>query len=68
MNIYKVTFKEKERESYWDNKPLLIVASNYSNAEDKALNFTGIDGREIVEVKLFGETTRNTDVFQLRDR
>lgn len=68
MNIYKATFKEKTRESYFDNKPLLIVASNYSNAEEKALNFSARSSQELLELKLFGETTDKKDVFELRER
>lgn len=66
MNIYKATFKEKDRESYWDNHPLLIVASNFSNAEDKAKNHYA--GRELLEIKLYGETTTKSDVYKLRER
>lgn len=66
MNVYQAIFKQKDNESYWDNKPLLIIASNYGNAEDKALSY--IDGRELLEIKLLGETTRNPDIFQLRER
>lgn len=66
MNIYKATFKEKTKESYWDNKPLLIVAASFSNAEDKAKNY--YSDRELLQITLYGETTKNKDVYQLRDR
>lgn len=66
MNIYKATFKEKRGESYWDNKPLLIVAANYANAEDKATNFHA--DRELLSLVLYGETTWKDDVFELRER
>ena len=66
MNIYKATFKEKKDENYWNNKPLLIVAANYANAEDKAINFHA--DRELLSLVLYGETTRKDDVFELRER
>lgn len=66
MNIYKATFKEKKGESYWDSRALLIVAADYANAEDKAKNFR--DSHELIELKLYGETTKKTDVFELRER
>jgi hypothetical protein len=66
MNIYKATFKEKKEDNYWDNKPLLIIAGNYGNAEDKAKHKA--DGRELISIELFGETTNKSDVFVLRQR
>lgn len=68
MYIYRITFKEKDRESYWDNNPLLIVASDYANAQDKAKNFQPYSGREITSISLMGDTTAKQDVYILRDR
>lgn len=68
MNIYKVIFKDERGQSHWDNKPLLIVASNFANAEDKALNFSGKEKSELISITLYGETTIKNDVYQLRER
>lgn len=64
MIIFKVTYKTEKNESYWDaENTVLISASNFSNAEDKAKNFSQ---KEILEIQVYGFTTKKPDIFILK--
>lgn len=68
MNIYRVNTKKTDRQPFWDDINLLIVASSYANAEDKAKNFSEINKCSIVSISIYGETTHKQDVFKLKER
>lgn len=67
MNIYKVTKKKpKDAGTWFDELVLLIEASSFANAEDKANNFE-IDYK-ISQIQRIGDTTQKQDVYKLNDR
>jgi hypothetical protein len=66
MIIFKVVTKKTKDQPFWNDGNLLIAASDYGAAADKAKNF--VSDAEIVSIQVFGETTSKNDVFILRDR
>ncbi len=66
-NIYKVIKKTKRDQPFWDDSVLLVIATSYANAEDKAKNIEPKEA-EIHSIQVCGETTSKKDVFRFRDR
>lgn len=66
MNIYRVLQKKKKDQPFWDDSTLLVLAQDFSDAENKVRSFGELG--EIVEIKVNGETTYNKDIFRLRER
>lgn len=70
MKIFKVVKKRRKNDpnyTWHEELTLLIVAANFSNAEDKAKNFE-TDYPEISHMQEVGETTQKDDVYKLKDR
>lgn len=66
MKLFLVKFKTPPGKSIWDEKPILVVASDYANAQDKATNFH--KDKDILSIQLYGTTTHKNDVYQLLER
>lgn len=66
MNIYKVITRKRKDQPHWEDGNLLVIASDYGNAEDKAKNF--FPASQIVSIVVYGSTTGKKDVFILSDR
>lgn len=67
MNVYKVTKKKaKDQGNWFDELVLLIEASSFGNAEDKANNFE--TSYRVTTIQLIGDTTQKQDVYKLNDR